>query len=330
GLLLNVQASYEQVISGLDTITRTVRETLRFSDHFAIRQFPLINLPAPSREKMYVQLSGLNNSLKNISNTLAIGDSQVRNTSQQFSHLVSALAAKVGETLKFAGQADSSEKAINQISNYAQNQVAGLYQRVKEDIRSMRSEMAAIVRSGGVQVSPEIDVESRQEFAARRTREVSKEKLPLFLLGGKGAAVASKVVEKPVETAEINENKAEMAKVLYSEKPASPEADLMNSELEIIRDQLGDNFFFAGETLPGVENQAEAVQENEDLNYEDSEDAGYPASDNDKMQVSLDNLNSVGEPEIELLKFDMTETGNDSSEFLPMMRMDEESLSFED
>lgn len=332
GLMLNVQSSYEQTISGLDTITRTVRETLRFSDHFAIRQFPLINLPAPSREKIYVQLNSLNNSLKNVNNTLSIGDSQVRNTSQQFTHLISALSSKVGEALKFAGSGDSPDKALEQISNYAQNQVAGLFQRVKEDVRRMRSDMLAVVKNGGSQVAPEINIESGQEFAVRRTREASKEKLPLFLLGGgrksemAKAVTNSQTVARPVQNSAANAA-MEVTRVLYTENPSAQESGLMGSELDILRDELGSNFFFAGEEL--AENKTGS---NEDFNDDDEfadEDAGYPASDHDEMQISQENLSNIEEPEIELLKFDMTGSSGESSELLPMMRLDD-ALMFEE
>ena len=326
GLMLNVQASYEQSFAGLDSITRTVRETLRFSDHFAIKQFPLINLPAPSREKMYVQLSSLNNSLKNVANTLSIGDSQVRNTSQQFTHLISALSAKVGEALKFADSSASNDKAIEQISNYAQNQVAGLYQRVKEDVRQMRTDMAAVVKTGGSQVAPAINLESGQDYAARRTKEVSKEKLPLFLLGGGSRnAVAKAVPTNVAAPAPVENSRLEVAKVLYSENESNGNQDLMSSELDILRDELGENFFFNSENG----NETIAIANENDFE-EESENAGYPASDEDNMQASLDNLNSLAEPEIELLRFDMPENTGESSEFLPMMRMDDETLSFED
>jgi hypothetical protein len=59
GLMLNILSSSEQIESGLNSIKTNVRETLRFSDHFAIKQFPLINLPAPSREKIFVRLNSL-------------------------------------------------------------------------------------------------------------------------------------------------------------------------------------------------------------------------------------------------------------------------------
>ncbi len=326
GLMLNVQASYEQSLSGLDTITRTVRETLRFSDHFAIRQFPLINLPAPSREKIYVQLNSLGNSFKNVNNTLTIGDSQVRNTAQQFTHLVSALSAKVGEALKFAGSANGQDKAFEQISNYAQNQVAGLFQRVKEDVRQMRSDMQAVVKSGGAELKPGLNIESGNEYAVRRTREASKEKLPLFLLGGgsRQNVVQTEVKEgfSPLPARE----KTEVAKVLYSETQPSAGSELIGSEMDILKDELGGNFFFANEEI--ADNSADKGEFVEEDDYGE-ENAGYPASDDDEMQVSYDNLNSLAEPEIELLKFDTADTNTESTELLPMMRF-EESLMFEE
>lgn len=336
GLMLNVQASYEQVQTGLETITRTVKETLRFSDHFAIKQFPLINLPAPSREKVYVQLNSLNNSLKNVGNTLSIGDSQVRNTAQQFTHLISALSAKVAEALKFAGEAESPDKALAQISNYAQNQVAGLFQRVKEDVRQMRSEMVAVTKNGGARIAPGINIESRQDFAARRTKEVSQEKLPLFLLGGKGsqpkapAAAPTGDGFKPLLTASAKPAaKKEIRRVLYSEQPVSADADILGAELELIREELGDNFFFA-ETADSGMNLAKNQDSFDDDEIEEDENAGYPASDDDEMQISYENLNSPSQPEVELLKFDMSENLSDNSDLIPMMRMDEDSLSFEE
>lgn len=326
GLLLNVQSSYEQFVSGLDMITRTVKETLRFSDHFAIKQFPLINLPAPSREKIYVQLGTLNNSLKGVSNTLSIGDSQVRNTAQQFTHLVSALSAKVGEALKFSSPAEgSSERAIDQISNYAQNQVAGLYQRVKEDIRQGRAEMAAVLKSGNAQVAPGINIESRTDFVARRASAATKEKLPLFLLGAGG-----KVITEPQAPEEDLKQFAEekeqlVAKVLYSEKAPSVSSDLMGHEINILQDELGGNFFFANNEDSAENIAPEMIDgDSEEISTKDYSD------EQDNMQVSYDNLESISEPEIELLKFDLSESSQDSSELIPMMRMDEESLMFED
>ncbi|GAB1352716.1 hypothetical protein MASR1M12_14470 [Erysipelotrichia bacterium] len=189
GLLLNIQSSNELISSGLENIKKTVRETLRFSDHFAVKQFPLINLPAPSREKIFVQLTSLANSIKGTENTVTIGDSQVRNTAQQFTHLISGFLAKAGESLKYQSQA-GVEKAPEQISTYARNQVSGLFLRVKEDISLMRTEMAKASRPNARNLPPAVNFESRDEYASRNAQRASSQKLPLFLLGNAGGSVS--------------------------------------------------------------------------------------------------------------------------------------------
>lgn len=186
GLLLNIQSSNELISSGLENIKKTVRETLRFSDHFAVKQFPLINLPAPSREKIFVQLTSLANSIKGTENTVTIGDSQVRNTAQQFTHLIGGFLAKAGESLKYQNQA-GGEKAPEQISTYARNQVSGLFLRVKEDISLMRTEMAKASRPNASNLPPAVNFESRDEYASRNAQRASSQKLPLFLLGNGGS-----------------------------------------------------------------------------------------------------------------------------------------------
>lgn len=187
GLLLNMQSSNELISSGLENIKKTVRETLRFSDHFAVKQFPLINLPAPSREKIFVQLTSLANSIKGTENTITIGDSQVRNTAQQFTHLIGGFLAKAGESLKYQSEA-SGEKAPEQISTYARNQVSGLFLRVKEDISLMRTEMAKASRPNASNLPPAVNFESRDEYASRNAQRASSQKLPLFLLGNGGGS----------------------------------------------------------------------------------------------------------------------------------------------
>ncbi len=184
GLILNVKSSSEQIDSGLTGIKQTIKETLRFSDHFAIKQFPLINLPQPSREKIFVQINSLANTVKGVDNTVSIGDSQVRNSAQQFTHLVSAFVDKSSESMKY-NKNDFSEKAQNQISTYARNQVCGLFVRIKEDMTSMRSEMAQAGKANG-NLQPIVNMESRSEYIARKAKSAAEDKLPLFLLGGKG------------------------------------------------------------------------------------------------------------------------------------------------
>ena len=194
GLILNVKSSSEQIDSGLTGIKQTINETLRFSDHFAIKQYPLINLPQPSREKIYVQINSLANTVKGIDNTVSIGDSQVRNAAQQFTHLISAFVDKSTESMKYKKD-DFSEKAQTQISTYARNQVCGLFLRIKEDMGTMRTEMAQAGKANG-NLQPVINMESRSEYVARKAKSAAEDKLPLFLLGGKGGNKAGMLTAK--------------------------------------------------------------------------------------------------------------------------------------
>ena len=162
GLILNVKSSSEQIDSGLIGIKQTIKETLRFSDHFAIKQFPLINLPQPSREKIFVQINSLVNTVKGVDNTISIGDSQVRNSSQQFTHLVAAFIDKSTESMKYKKE-DFSEKAQTQISTYARNQVCGLFVRIKEDMGAMRNEMELAGKANG-NLQPVVNMESISEY----------------------------------------------------------------------------------------------------------------------------------------------------------------------
>lgn len=362
GLLLNVQSSNEQVSAGLDNVKKIVRETLRFSDHFAVKQFPLINLPTPSREKIYVQLNTLNNFVRGVDNTVQIGDSQVRNASQQFTHMITGFIAKAAESLKYQSP-DNQEKALPQISNYARNQVSGLFLRAKEDLTSMRSEMAKAARPGTGAMPPAVKVESGEEMASRRARSAAGEKLPLFLLGGKNAAetdVAAAPAEERVLTARIPDQssflplKTQSAaetqiarpdinfaappagvteQVLYDESASfGSSSDLMQSEVNILSNELGADFFFgSGENISQSSLQARNDDsvgfESEEEGDEEGEDNGFAESD---MQISYDNLNSSGEPEIELLKFDSASYGSSSDDLIPMMRFEGEALNFED
>jgi len=362
GLLLNVQSSNEQVSAGLDNVKKIVRETLRFSDHFAVKQFPLINLPTPSREKIYVQLNTLNNFVRGVENTVQIGDSQVRNASQQFTHMITGFIAKAAESLKYQSP-DNQEKALPQISNYARNQVSGLFLRAKEDLTSMRSEMAKAARPGTGAMPPAVKVESGEEMASRRARSAAGEKLPLFLLGGKNAVetdVAAAPAEERVLTARIPDQSSFLPlktksaaepqsarpeinfaappagvteQVLYDESASfGNSSDLMQSEVNILSNELGADFFFgSGENISQSSLQARNDDsvgfENEDDGDEESENNGFAESD---MQISYDNLNSSGEPEIELLKFDSASYGSSADDLIPMMRFEGEALNFED
>ncbi|MGM0600780.1 MAG: hypothetical protein ACQETH_13300 [Candidatus Rifleibacteriota bacterium] len=334
GLLLNVQSSCEQSIEGLEMIKSTVRETLRFSDHFAIKQFPLINLPAPSREKIYSQIKALKNGTKGINNTLSIGDSQVRNTSQQFSHMVSAFGSKAQESLKFKNERNNyGNKKVQQISNYAYNQVAGLYQRIKEDVKLMRNDMLAVVKSADVDSRPEVKIESRSQFAARRTSRLTQSKLPLFLLGKTNKVAAEPQAKPEVEATELQfaqkrpraeksvatSSKPEVVrKVLYQEDNYVKQSEFIQPEINILKDELGENFFFE-ETESGSGNMEseEDYYDDGDEYYADSEEIAF-----EKSEADHENIEKFAEPEIELMQFE-SETGSLDDQ-LPMMRVEEE------
>lgn len=367
GLLLNVQSSNEQVTSGLDNIKKTVRETLRFSDHFAVKQFPLINLPTPSREKIFVQLNALGNFVRGVDNTVQIGDSQVRNSAQQFTHIITGFISKAAESLKYYSS-DNQEKALEQISTYARNQVSGLFLRTKEDIGAMRTEMAKASRPGAGNMPPAVKIESSDEYASRRARSASSEKLPLFLLGGGAAPQADRQPIPANETVMAArssspvpaddflplkpENVARASadvratrdqppagateQVLYDENMSFTEnSDLLQSEVNILSKELGTDFFF-GSGAAGGENiaQSRLMAENDDsAGFEEdtgSDSEGDSGFEEGSMQVSYDNLNTSGEPDIELLKFDSVSSGSSSDDLIPMMRFDSEALSFND
>ncbi len=324
GLLLNIQSSCEQLNSGLISVKTIVKNTLKFSDHFAIQQFPLVNLPTPTREKIYIQLNTLKNTLTGISNTLSIGDSQVRNASQQFTHLVQGLTAKASEALKFSQNESNGGNENNQISAYSLNQVSGLYQRVKEDIAAMRSEMAQVQNTGLSSSSPLVSIETRNEYASRKAQSASQEKLPLFLLGGKQNKSRSDE-SKNVVVAKARAPQTRTT-VLYSETPENQEkidqSGLMQSEMNILKEELGGNFFFNEK-----ENGPEDVSMNSTEVAIIEED---PELQSDSIQISYDNLES-DEPQIELMKFESVSSNESSeSDLMPLMKLEDEQLFFND
>ncbi len=364
GLLLNVQSSTELVSSGLENIKKTVRETLRFSDHFAVKQFPLINLPAPSREKIFVQLSSIANSVKGVENTVSIGDSQVRNTAQQFTHLTGGFVAKAAESLKYQSP-DNGEKALEQISTYARNQVSGLFLRIKEDIAQMRTEMARAARPSTGNLPPAVKFESRDEYAARQAQSASSQKLPLFLLGGPGnpgaetgarndsvvsaARPSSEVQGAPEEFAgdgfialknatparKTAPVKAGATQVLYDESSfSSDESGLMQPEMNILTQELGSDFFFGEEgenkSAGSVMAKGASMPSYGDDDEDDQVGTLPDEVETSDMKMSYGNLNDSGEPEIEMLRFDSASNGADADDLIPMMRYDSDVLSIEE
>jgi hypothetical protein len=326
GLLLNVQSSNEQLTSNIATVKNILRNTLRFSDHFAIKQFPLVNLPVPSREKVFTHLKVLNNINRGISNTLNIGDSQARNATQQLSHLIQGLSSKGLEALKYQRAGAESDQSSKQISSYAQNQVSGLYLRMKETIQSLRTEMVAAQSSYINRGGPALKIESKAEFVARRASSGAQQQLPLFLLGGKKAnskkIAKNKIIKKADFAMPATENKG---MVLYSEKSTvkAKTDDFLTAEVGILQQELGNGFFFDENNSPEAmpEDSTEVVMTDEEV-YEDEE--LLPSED--KMKISYGNLSEPG-PNIELLKFDsLSEEDPSSSDLLPMFKLDDEAL----
>ena len=377
GLILNVKSSSEQIDSGLTGIKQTIKETLRFSDHFAIKQFPLINLPQPSREKIFVQINSLANTVKGVDNTVSIGDSQVRNTAQQFTHLVSAFVDKSSESMKYQKN-DFTEKAQTQISTYARNQVCGLFVRIKEDMGTMRTEMAQAGKANG-NLQPIVNMESRSEYIARKAKSAAEDKLPLFLLGGKGgnknvmvSAKQSQPLMKPSNDSfggnsfnstsnsfdipdgfmamNSNKQKKSNTNVSYDTKESSNvfensemfnekdfasikgnDSEFMTSEMNILQQELGADFFFGG-SGENISGDSILASSDEDLpSYGvDEEYASNNSNDSAEMQVSYGNLESGSEPEIEMMRFDSSSLDDENDESISMMRYDSDVFSLDE
>lgn len=322
GILLNLQNSSEQITSNLDLAKSIVKSTLRFSDHFAIKQFPLINLPTPSREKVFVQIKTLKNAINGVSNTLSICDSQIRNSAQQFAHLIQGLTAKANESFKYTRPNSNSEQDIAQISVYAQNQISGLFLRTKEILRSTHTEMAkAMSDNGNNNMSPSIAIESKADYMVKRTISASQNKLPLFLLGGKNKAVSNDNGNEMIALSNPVKRNAKVDNVssitLYKEDEPenfTEKKGLMPTEVNIIQQELGQNFF---SDEVGKE-ESETVPDNSE-NMEIQNDQDDPASENYSdeeplMKISYDNLNVQTDPEIQLLKFDSISDGEESDD----------------
>ena len=370
GLVLNIKSSSEQIDSGLTGIKQTIKETLRFSDHFAIKQFPLINLPQPSREKIYVQINSLSNTVKGVDNTVSIGDSQVRNAAQQFTHLVSAFVDKSSESMKYQKN-DFTEKAQTQISTYARNQVCGLFVRIKEDMGTMRTEMAQAGKANG-NLQPIVNMESRSEYIARKAKSAAEDKLPLFLLGGKGGNGATMVTAKKSQPlmkpstdsfggnsfdvpdgfmAMDSNNRKNSNNNMSFDKPKSSnifedsemfnekdfasinsnDSEFMTSEMNILQQELGADFFFGG-SGENISGDSILASSDEDLpSYGvDEEYSSAGSKDSAEMQVSYDNLESGSEPEIEMMRFDSSSLDSDDEETMPMMKYDSDIFNLDE
>ena len=338
GLILNVISGCEQIELGLNSIEKNVKETIRYSDNFAVKQYPLINLPAPVREKIFVQLNSLANYVKGTENTISIGSSQVKNHAMQFSTIIGSFVDRSAESLKYQKRETTP---LEQISTYARNQVNGLYLRVKEDIIKLRAEMYKSYATSKDIAQPVL--ETPAEVSARKTRELSANRLPLFLLGGKSASnqINDNNFQPNVTIqAQNTTNKPDMSNfikltpqqstqdllntsVLIGAQKSSKTSDEMFSdddlgfenepkfektEISIISKELDNDFFFAekGEDL----SKSALIAAGEDMpNYEDDEikitkPKAKTKNNKKKTKTSSYEISSdLLDPELEMLKF---------------------------
>lgn len=329
GLLLNIQNGCEQVTSGIELMTATIKTTLRFSDHFAFAQYPLINLPVPTREKLFSQLSGLRNTVRGVDNTLSIGDSHVKNATQQFAHLCEAATTKIRDSLKYINPMDPGSGNLNQISGYAHNQVSGLYQRLKENVAEMKMAMAKADRAEATP-APQIALETGEQMQERRSKAVVEEKLPMFLLGNSGKNGAATTTEPsprlaltpaPLE-APSPDGSMGQTMVLYREDcpvngggapAASPAETFGMDEMGIIRQELG------GE-LPYI-NSAKADAALNTMSEPTSDAMMLP--DDSIAKDELSDPGSADGRDLELMRMDSAPSMSDASDLIPMLRLDD-------
>lgn len=188
GFLLNLQTECENVITTIENMNTTINTTLRFSDHFAFRQYPVINLPASTREKLYNYLNTIKSSFRSINNTLSISDTQTKNHAQQLAQFSDNLWNKVADSLRYNTSLEgSSIQNLPQISTYSHNQVCGLFQRTKEFITLVsnlaKRDINPTNSNNFIGISsPNISIETPDQASMRKAANIS-DKLPLFLLG---------------------------------------------------------------------------------------------------------------------------------------------------
>lgn len=329
GLLLNIQNGCEQVTSGIELMTATVKTTLRFSDHFAFAQYPLINLPVPTREKLFSQLSGLRNTTRGVDNTLSIGDSHVKNSTQQFAHLCESATTKIRDSLKYFNPMDAGSGNLNQISGYAHNQVSGLYQRLKENVAEMKMAMAKAGRAETVN-SPRVALETGEQMQERRSSGVAGEKLPLFLLGGDGKKNADRSAEPsprlaltpaPLEAPNMAAPMGETTILYREDAPAagSVEAAMTRSdsfgmdEMGILRQELGGD-------LPYIRS-AKADSGLNSVSEPKSDAMMMP--DDSLAKTEFSDMGSGDGRDLELMRMDSAPSMSDASDLIPMLRLDD-------
>lgn len=287
GFLLNVQNSCERTTTGLDQMIQTLKTTLKYSDHFAFRQFPLINLPVPTRERVFSQIGSLKNISKGIDNTLQICDSHLRNSAQQITHLMQNASDKMIDALKYQQQIDFSTGNLPQLSLYATNQVNGLYQRTREIMLEMRTQMTKAARANPIEAAPRIAVETSSGHSPNLSKFANGQKLPLFLLGN---------TEK--SNTESTSGGHERAGTDYFDRQEKPElqkkfaeinqtrgvtADLRPDELNLLEKEFGEPLISGGQKDSAIyDGSLESHDDLFQLSKEDSmifDGKGYVSAD---------------------------------------------------
>ena len=101
------------------------------------------------------------------------------------------------------------------------------------------------------------------------------------------------------------------------------DSGFMTSEMNILQQELGADFFFgSGENISGDSLLANA--QDEDLPSYGVED------DSAEMQVSYDNLQNNGEPEMEMMRFDSSSLDEENDEAIPMMKYDSDVFNLDE
>jgi len=329
GLLLNIQNGCEQVASTLEIMSATLRTTLRFSDQFAFKQYPLVNLPVPTREKLFSQLGILKDIVKGVNNTLSIGDSHVKNSAQQFSHMIDGAVAKMRDALKYQESIDISSGNLSQLSNYGLNQVSGLFQRVKEGLAELKIEMAKQAREKESKSQPQIALETNDESINRKTSEATDGRLPLFLLGqGK----KPNETQPPTGSAGNFSPSGGQTTVLYAEKSDFSENKFVPDEMRILQREIGSPISYIKEAKQEISSSDDSVSEaanNEWTQLKNSNQAAGIIEEN-KHDESIAKADLPADSEardFELLRMDTPPTLSDSSDLIPMLRLDDSQSS---
>lgn len=335
GMLLNVQSSCEQTLSGVELMVSTLKSTLRYSDHFAFKQYPLINLPVPSREKLFSQLGALQNVVKGVDNTLSIGNSHVKNSAQQFSHGFDGLTAKIRDSLQYLTAVDVSAGNLPQISVYAQNQISGLYQRTKDGLAEMKMDIAKVTRSSTMGGAPQVTLETGDDTMSRRASAVADSRLPLFLLGGKPETGKAAPVAR--NQGAVRSPSPEVT-VLFSEKKSAEPlpGGFRSEEMDILQKELGPNTPVMRSSVPkpmlsegdlldlprgARSNENEMLQSFNPMPSFPAGRLGDAREDGDQMAKSEFDP-SLDKSELEMLPIDSSAT-QESGDLIPMLRMDD-------